>query len=242
MKKIESVNHKKGFLKDKMEKKFKLSDKSMISKIVYLAVIAVLCISAIIIGVVAAASRKTTEVPPVEDGTGNNGGTDSGDGSTDSGTEDEKPTVSEPTFISPVAGTVIKSHSTTVPAFSETLEEWRIHTGIDISCEESAEVMAASGGEITRVYSDPMLGKCVEITHDGGYKTVYANLEEGSVKLVVGDTVDGGAVIGKVGYSAISEIADEAHLHFLMSKDGVTLNPLDRIEKESLRSDLGIVS
>ena len=224
-----------------MEKKFKFSDKAAISKVVYLAVIAVLCISAIIIGVVAAGSRKTTDVedpPAVDGGSGNeNEGTGAGGGEST-----EPPTASEPTFISPVSGTVVKSHSTTVPVFSETLEEWRIHTGLDISCEEGAAVRAASAGEISRVYSDPMLGKCVEISHAGGYKSVYSNLEEGSVKLVVGDAVEAGAEIGKVGYSAISEIADEAHLHFAMYLSGVVVNPLDYIEKTSLEADLGIVS
>lgn len=226
-----------------MEKKFKFSDKALISKVVYLAVIAVLCVSAIIIGVVAAGSRKTTDVetPPVSDGEGTdqNGGESGGE----SGGGDSEPTSpTEPTFKSPVSGTVIKSHSTTVPAFSETLEEWRIHTGVDISCEEGASVVAAAGGEISRVYSDAMLGKCVEITHIGGYKTVYSNLEDGSVKLVVGDIVDKGAEIGKVGYSAISEIADEAHLHFGMYVNGAAVNPLDHIEEDSLKESLGIVA
>ena len=49
-----------------MEKKFSFSDQPMKVKIIYGAVIAVLCISAIIVGIVSVASRKE-DTPPIED-------------------------------------------------------------------------------------------------------------------------------------------------------------------------------
>ena len=49
-----------------MEKKFKFSDLPLTSKIVYGAVIAILCISAIVVGIVAAANRKPADTPPDE--------------------------------------------------------------------------------------------------------------------------------------------------------------------------------
>ena len=104
-----------------MVKRIKFSDKATVSKIVYLSVIAILCVSAIVIGIVASNSRKNeSDVPPATDG----GGTGNG-GSTDSGNNTDTPTVPEVklTFVSPAVGTVIKSHSATTPVFSETLEE-----------------------------------------------------------------------------------------------------------------------
>ena len=162
-----------------MEKKFKFSDKNAVSKIVYLTVIAILCVSAIVIGIVASNSRKKTEIPEtpqISDGTNDGEASGGEDNSSGDVTENESPTVAELTFVSPVAGTVIKSHSTTTPVFSNTLDEWRIHTGLDISAEDGAPVAAAAAGEVTRIYNDPMLGTTVEITHSATHKSYYSNL------------------------------------------------------------------
>ena len=227
-----------------MEKKFKFSDRSAVSKIVYLTVIAILCISAIVIGIVAANSRKKTDdIPPVTDGT-ENGGTDNGGANTDEpGNTDntEKPEV-KVSFVSPAVGTVIKSHSTTVPVFSETLEEWRIHTGLDISVADNGEIYASCGGEVTGVYKDPMLGTTVEVTHSANHKSYYSNLDPDTITVKVGDVVEQGDVIACVGDSAISEIADEPHVHFELKINGSSVNPLDYITEDSKEASLGIVS
>jgi murein DD-endopeptidase MepM/ murein hydrolase activator NlpD len=226
-----------------MEKKFKFSDKSKASKIIYGIVIAILCISTVVIGIVAANSRRENpEEPPIEetptpDG-GNNGGNNNGD-ENGSGNNTPEKTLS---FVSPAVGTVIKSHSATTPVFSTTLEEWRIHTGIDISCDDGAEVCAAEAGVVSRIFNHPMLGKTVEITHNETHKSLYSNLDNLSVSLNVGDEVEAGAVIGKIGDSSVSELAEEPHLHFEMVVNGESVNPLDYITEESKSASLGIVS
>ena len=231
-----------------MEKKFKFSDKNAVSKIVYLTVIAILCVSAIVIGIVAANSRKKTEVPetpPASDGSENDNGSNEENADKPSGseTEDDKAPVSTKlVFVSPASGTVIKSHSTTTPVFSNTLDEWRIHTGLDISAEDGAAVCSAANGEVTKIYNDPMLGQTIEITHSDTHKSYYSNLARDTVKCKVGDTVSSGQVIGYIGDTTISELADEPHLHFEIKVSGVTVNPLDYITEESKLASLGIVS
>ena len=229
-----------------MEKKFKFSDKTKVSKIVYATVIAILCISAIVIGIVAANSRKQETLPPEDDGVvdgGNSGGTDQGnqDG-TDQGNNQQTTPKPKLSFVSPIVGTVIKPHSTTTPVFSETLDEWRIHVGLDISADEAAEVFAAEGGTVSAVYNDPMLGKTVEIDHGESHKTRYSNLSAESVSLSVGDSVEAGAKLGTIGESSISELCDEPHLHFEMLVNEKQVNPLDYITEESKLASLGIVS
>ena len=229
-----------------MEKKIKFSDKNAVSKIVYLTVIAILCVSAIVIGIVASNSRKkpsdTDTKPPISDGTNDGtGNTDNGNnnGGENGGNTEEKPTL---TYISPVKGTVYKSHSTTTPVFSNTLDEWRIHTGIDVSTEDGAEVVAVCDGEVTGVYNDPMLGQTVEITHSDTHKSYYSNLDKDTVACSVGTTVKQGDVIGYVGDTTISELADEPHLHFEFKVSGESVNPLDYFTEESKLTSLGIVS
>lgn len=231
-----------------MEKKFKFSDKTKISKIVYATVIAILCVSAIIIGIVAANSRRQDALEPPDDGTSNdggnnNGGTNEGGNNEDGGTGNETPAPQPKlSFVSPIVGTVVKPHSVTTPVFSETLDEWRIHVGVDISADEAAEVFAAESGVVSAVYKDPMLGHTVEIKHDDSHVTRYSNLAADSITLEVGQEIKAGAKLGSIGDSSVSELCDEPHLHFEMLVDGKQVNPLDYITEESKQASLGIVS
>ena len=223
-----------------MEKKFKFSDNPTVARTVYGAVVAILCISAIIVGIVASNNRRKSDIkndpPTVNEGNGAN--TENGEQDKDeNGSEGEK----KKSYIAPVVGRVTKEHSITVPAYSATLEAWKIHTGIDIMTEESAAVFAVNDGEVTRVYNHPMLGVTVELTHSDGVVSRYSNLSE-SLLPTVGMKIERGGKIGCVGDSAISELADEAHLHFEMLVSGTSVNPLDYISTEAQSSALGITA
>ena len=221
-----------------MEKKFKFSDKPKMTKIMYASVIAILCITAIVIGIVSASSKSPSsgnEEPPISSGDENNN-------------QNETPPPEEPpkddgklTFVAPTVGTVVKSHSLSAPVFSLTLGEWRVHTGIDISCDEGAAVYASEDGTVSGIYSDPMLGYTVEITHSDDIKTRYSNLDaDAAVGLKVGDSVKSGDKIGTVGDTSVSELAEEPHLHFEFVVKDTKVNPLDYISEESKSASLGI--
>lgn len=225
-----------------MNKKFRISDQPRRVKIIYAAVIGVLCITAIVIGIVSAASRRNDT--PLDDPTANNPSVDEGtnngdDGTPDDGGEEDKKE-DKLTFVSPVVGEVTKHHSIDTPVFSNTLNEWRVHTGIDISADEGAEVYASADGVVTKVYSDPFLGKTVEITHVGNVVSIYSNLKSSDIAVAEGDAVKSGALIGLVGDTSLSELADEAHLHFGIKVNGVSVNPLDYISETSKEVSLGI--
>ena len=222
-----------------MEKKFKFSDNPTVAKAVYGAIIALLCITAIVIGIIAANNRKKSTgpdpTPPTSDETPGNTD-DTNDENKDDGNKNENQPI---TFIAPASGKVSKVHSTSVPVYSETLEAWKIHTGIDILTDDGASVFAVAAGEVTAVYSDPMLGNTVEITHANGIVSKYSNLGTGTLP-VIGTSVESGAKIGTVGDSAISEIADETHLHFEMFSNKASVDPLEYISDEAKKVSLGI--
>ena len=134
----------------------------------------------------------------------------------------------------------MKEHSLELPVFSLTLGEWRVHTGIDISCEEGSGVFASEAGVVSGIYSDPMLGYTVEITHRDNIKTRYSNLSSDIGELKVGDTVACGDRIGSVGDTSVSELAEEPHLHFEVLLKDAKVNPMDYICEESKKSSLGI--
>ena len=111
---------------------------------------------------------------------------------------------------------------------------------IDIAAEEGAEVYAGAAGEVTNVYYDNYYGKSVEITHPDGIVSVYSNLDSESINVKVGDNVRVGARLGRIGDTSLTELADEAHLHFGVKVNGVSVNPLDYITEESKSASLGI--
>ena len=221
-----------------MEKKFSFSDKPLMTKIIYAVVIAILSLTAVIIGIVAAFNKVKEEPgdnPPAENEPIVDGTTGEDE------KEPEKEEAPKPlAFVSPVVGQVVTDHDLTAPVFNHTLGEWRVHAGIDISAEEGASVYASEAGTISGIYSDPMLGYTVEITHRDGIVTRYSNLKAEGAEIKVGDAVTAGAVIGVVGDSSTLELAEEPHLHFEMLVGGKKVHPLDHITEESKRASLGI--
>lgn len=216
-----------------MERKITFSDQPRRVKIIYAAVVGVLCVTAIVLGIVSAASKNNDT--PLDDQTSGLPSADNntdGEDQTDDENKEEDKKPQKLSFISPVSGEVVKHHSLDTPVFSDTLNEWRVHTGIDISAEEGAEVVCSATGVVSRVYSDPFLGKTVEVTHDGGIVSVYSNLAANGIKVKEGDALKPGTIIGTVGDTSLSELADESHLHFAIKVGGVSVNPMDYIGAE----------
>lgn len=153
-------------------------------------------------------------------------------------TTEAKPTVVEPTeptlpeFIMPTLGAVSKKFSIDTLVYSNTMEDYRTHNGIDISCGTGSAVCAAADGVVKEVYEHPMMGYTVVISHDADAETVYQNLAD-EITVAVGDVVKRGEVIGAVGESALIEIAEEPHLHFEMCIAGERVNPADYISAET---------
>lgn len=126
--------------------------------------------------------------------------------------------------VSPLVGEEIAAFSVDELKYNETLGDWRTHDGVDIAAEVGTQVLAACSGTVTQVIDDDLMGTSVTIAHDGGYETVYSNLQ--SVPTVSeGQEVSAGEVIGSVGCTSIAEFAVPAHLHFAVTKDGVPCDP-----------------
>ena len=126
--------------------------------------------------------------------------------------------------VSPLVGEEVTAFSVDELKYNETLGDWRTHDGIDIAAEVGTQVLAACSGTVTQVIDDDLMGTSVTIAHDGGYETVYSNLQ--SVPTVSeGQEVSAGEVIGSVGCTSLAEFAVPAHLHFAVTKDGVPCDP-----------------
>lgn len=133
-------------------------------------------------------------------------------------------TTSEIQFIFPVEGEVIKEFAKDNLIYSETLEEWITHTGIDIKADRTTVVKATADGTVKSIKNDPRYGLTVTIEHNDGYKSVYSSLLSAEF-VKEGETVTQGQTIGTVGNSAVFEVAEDNHLHFELLKDGSNINP-----------------
>ena len=137
----------------------------------------------------------------------------------------EKPVViKDPEFVRPVDGEIARNFAKDTLIYSETLDEWITHLGIDIKAERTTVVKSAEKGKVIAIKNDPRYGLTVIVEHVNGFKTVYSNLLTTEF-VSEGEEVEKGQSIGTVGNSASFEICDEPHLHFEILKDDVNVDP-----------------
>ena len=97
----------------------------------------------------------------------------------------------------------------------------RFHSGIDISANTGATVIAADGGTVTVADYSSSYGNYVMIYHSNGTYTLYAHMS--SLAVSAGQTVSQGQTIGYVGSTGW---ANGPHLHFeIRNASGNTEDP-----------------
>lgn len=127
-------------------------------------------------------------------------------------------------FLAPIKGEILREFASDSLVYSNTLDEWITHNGVDIKADKTSVVKASCKGKVVSIKNDPRYGLTVIVSHEGGYQTLYANLLTAEY-VVEGEELEEGQTIGTVGNSAAFEIGDEYHLHFEVSKGGEYLNP-----------------
>lgn len=146
---------------------------------------------------------------------------------TESNTTNEnviKEVKTEVTFVMPTEGEIICEYAKDNLIYSETLQEWITHTGIDIKADKTSVVKASANGIVKSIVNDPRYGLTIIIEHDDGYQTVYSNLLTAEF-VVEGEEVEQSQTIGTIGNTAAFESSMEYHLHFELLKDGEYLDP-----------------
>lgn len=207
-----------------------------------------LLVAVIIVTAVAIASNRTksNDLPPLDTSTT----TDKPQTNTPSTSEPEdtsavkpddtpsKPVEDKlPSFVAPVSGAVSSKHDPTVQVFSNTMNDYRVHLGIDIVSDASAPVYSAADGKIDRVWEDTLMGYCIAIKHSGNCYTIYKNLaKELPDGIAEGVSVRAGQLIASVGDSAMVEVADEPHLHFEMTVADLSVDPLEYFDEKTLEA------
>ena len=85
---------------------------------------------------------------------------------------------------------------------------------------------AASAGIVLSAEEDPRMGATITIDHRNGYITTYASLQP-ELRVLKGDEIPAGTVLGTVGNTSLTEAGLGAHLHFSVTKDGEPVDPAE---------------
>jgi murein DD-endopeptidase MepM/ murein hydrolase activator NlpD len=122
-----------------------------------------------------------------------------------------------PHFILPVAGRPSSGYGLRAdPIHGGTVN----HPGFDLAATTGTEVSAAARGTVVHAGPAGTYGNLVTLRHDNGFETRYAHLS--AVDVSVGDVVEAGQDLGKVGTTGYST---GPHLHFEVRRDGKTIDP-----------------
>ena len=98
----------------------------------------------------------------------------------------------------------------------------RTHKGVDIAGALDSPVAAADNGVVVAAEYRSDYGNLIILDHQNGMQTYYAHLN--SIGVAVGDLIEKGQEIGKVGSTGNST---GPHLHFEVRKDGVPYDPTE---------------
>lgn len=169
-------------------------------------------------------NSTTTNTVTNTTNTTNSTNTAKANNTTTENTQTVQETKKELSFQKPVDGEIMREYAKDNLVYSETLQEWTTHLGIDIKADKTTVVKAAEAGTVKSIKNDPRYGLTIVIEHDNEFQTVYSNLLT-SEFVVEGEKVEKGQSIGTVGNTAAFEIADEPHLHFEILKNSIQEDP-----------------
>ncbi len=129
----------------------------------------------------------------------------------------------------PVSGEIVWGFAVDKLIYSKTLDQWMTHEGVDLAAAVGTQVTSVLAGTVEKVYQDDTLGTTVVVAHSNDRASLYANLGD-DVPVKAGDKVNAGATLGTVGATAISECAEEPHLHFAFYIGSKAVDPSEHVK------------
>jgi murein DD-endopeptidase MepM/ murein hydrolase activator NlpD len=109
---------------------------------------------------------------------------------------------------------------------------WKIHSGVDLAgvgC--GAPIFAAHGGTVTYAGPNGDLGNYIQIDHGNGVTSGYGHIIAGGIGVRIGQDVDPGQIIAKVGSTGGST---GCHLHFMIRVNGSLVDPVPFMRNQGI--------
>jgi murein DD-endopeptidase MepM/ murein hydrolase activator NlpD len=114
-------------------------------------------------------------------------------------------------------GSMSSNYGMRIDPFTKNLAH---HSGLDFQASPGTGIVASGYGTISKVATDSIYGKYVEISHADGFISKYAHAQKVFVK--PGEQVSKGQLIAEVGSTGRST---GPHLHYEIIRNGSHLNP-----------------
>lgn len=132
-------------------------------------------------------------------------------------------------FVLPLTNEVTQGYSDGKQVFSQTMNDWRTHDGVDFKGEKGQAVKAIADGTVSSIASDPLWGSTVTIDHGYGIEARYCGVTVTGLKQ--GQAVKAGAIIGTLS-EIPCEIVEGAHLHLEVLVNDEYTDPVEAIGRD----------
>lgn len=128
-------------------------------------------------------------------------------------------------FSSPLSLRTGKDYSMGVPVFSETMNDYRTHNGVDFIGVKGESVKTVAEGTVVSVEKDNLWGNKVTVDHGNGITSCISGLADEAL-VSVGTDVYSDTVIGVIGEIPV-EKSEQSHIHLEMRENGKLVDPLE---------------
>lgn len=125
----------------------------------------------------------------------------------------------------PLYGNLIMNYSMDKTVYFETLGQYRYNPALIIDAQVGATVSSCANGVVKEVYSSTELGNVIVLDIGEGYELTFGQMD--NIAVVPGDVVETGTVLGTVAEPSVYYTSEGSNLYLKMTKDGVTVNPMD---------------
>jgi septal ring factor EnvC (AmiA/AmiB activator) len=106
------------------------------------------------------------------------------------------------------------------------------HEGTDLATACGTPIHAATTGAVVQAGWNGTYGNWILLEHGDGIQTGYAHIENGGIEVAIGDTVDAGQEIARVGSTGA---ATGCHLHFETRIDGKAVDAVPFMARRGIR-------
>lgn len=132
-------------------------------------------------------------------------------------------------LLYPTASERVTKEYSEQAVYSETLEDYRPHTGTDFAAEKGEAVFSVCDGIVDDIYYDDMFGNVIKIAN-GNYSVYYCGVGD-DMAVKEGEEVTSTQVIAQVG-DIPCESSDAGHIHMEVRVSGNSIDPMTVISND----------
>lgn len=125
----------------------------------------------------------------------------------------------------PVEGQVLLDYNMEHTIYFPTLNEYKYSPAIAVGAEEGTPVLAVANGKVVSVVNNEETGLTMTVDLGNGYQAVYGQLKDTAFEPE--GYMEAGATLGYVSEPTKYYSKEGSNLYFAMTKDGVSIDPLE---------------